>query len=297
MSRPVRLFIEPFAGSASVSIALLEAGYTELIAISDADPLVGNFWRVVFGGDGPYNEFRAWVSSAPITLDQFHEVQALAPCTSVEAAFKCLFLNRTSFSGILHRRAGPIGGQSQSSAYKIDCRFPRQRLLRRLDELHRLRDHVVYAGARSYTKVANCAGVHRLLCADPHRVVWYFDPPFFRKAEKLYNYTFGPSDHRSFRDFVHDRLIGHWIVSYDDAPEARELWAKHRGRTVASLTYSASAAARAGARLHKRSAARELIMSSFFDAPAAEVINLQGRHDRRPRSAEVSRAGKEKSGT
>lgn len=296
LSRPLRLFIEPFAGSASVSIALLEAGYTESIAVSDADPLVGNFWRVLFGGDGPYKEFREWVASAPITLDQFHEVRALVPSTPVEAAFKCLFLNRTSFSGVLHRRAGPIGGQSQSSAYTIGCRFPRQRLLRRLDELHGLRERVVYAGARRYTKVTNCAGVRRLLCTDPQRVVWYFDPPFFRKAETLYNYTFGPSDHRRFHDFVYGRLIGHWIVSYDDAPEARELWVNHHGRTEASLTYSASAAARAGERVHKRSAARELIMSSFFDVPAAEVINLHGRHDRRPRRPAASRAGEATSG-
>jgi hypothetical protein len=40
-----------------------------------------------------------------------------------DIAVKCLFLNRTTFSGILHGRAGPMGGRKQQSDYKIDCRF------------------------------------------------------------------------------------------------------------------------------------------------------------------------------
>lgn len=47
-------------------------------------------------------------------------------------AFACLFLNRTSFNGTLHWRAGPIGGKEQTSKYAIDCRFPRERLVQRL---------------------------------------------------------------------------------------------------------------------------------------------------------------------
>lgn len=290
LSRPIRLLVEPFAGSASVAIALLEAGYAESAAVSDADPLIGNLWRVVFGGEKTYEELREWVARAPITLHHFHEMRALSPTTPVEAAFKCLFLNRTSFSGVLHRRAGPLGGQRQTSAYKIDCRFPRSSLLKRLDELHGLRKRVVYAGTRSYTQIMHCAAVRQILRDEPQRVVWYLDPPFFHKAETLYTYTFSPAGHRHFRDFVHKRLAGHWIVSYDDTDEARALWGDHRGLSKASLTYSASAVARDGERVHKRTAAQELIMSSFFEKAASQVINLHGRHDRRSAGPSASDA-------
>jgi hypothetical protein len=40
-----------------------------------------------------------------------------------------VFLNRTSFNGALHRRAGPIGGHAQVGDYALDCRFPRPRLV------------------------------------------------------------------------------------------------------------------------------------------------------------------------
>ena len=49
-----------------------------------------------------------------------------------EMAVKCLFLNRTTFSGILHGRAGPIGGRRQVSRYDIGCRFNKAALECRL---------------------------------------------------------------------------------------------------------------------------------------------------------------------
>jgi DNA adenine methylase len=49
-----------------------------------------------------------------------------------EVAVKCLFLNRTTFSGILHGRAGPVGGRLKPSPYKIDCRFDKAALETRL---------------------------------------------------------------------------------------------------------------------------------------------------------------------
>ena len=40
-----------------------------------------------------------------------------------QRALACLFLNRTSFSGILAPGAGPLGGWQQASVYTIDCRY------------------------------------------------------------------------------------------------------------------------------------------------------------------------------
>lgn len=278
LTRPLRLVVEPFAGSAAVALALLEAGYTERIALCDADPLVGNFWRVVFGPDCHYADLRSWIADTPITLREYHEVRGLIPHSPVEAAFKCLFLSRTSFSGVLHPHAGPIGGQKQASAYPIHCRFPREKIIKRLDALHAMRGRVLYAGVRQYGDIARSAPVSRAITEESARVLWYFDPPFFCKAEKLYNCTFSSADHRRFREFVAEGLGGHWIVSYDDVPEARQLWSDTESISEASLKYSASKAVRDGARQVKRGEARELILSSFFGDSANLVINLHGRH-------------------
>ena len=51
----------------------------------------------------------------------------------LELATKCLFLNRTTFSGILNGRAGPIGGRAQSSEFGIGCRFNLDGIVERLE--------------------------------------------------------------------------------------------------------------------------------------------------------------------
>ncbi|MEK6708694.1 MAG: DNA adenine methylase [Pseudomonadota bacterium] len=42
------LFVEPFCGGASVSIALLEDGVVDRVALNDADPLIAALWDTVF---------------------------------------------------------------------------------------------------------------------------------------------------------------------------------------------------------------------------------------------------------
>ena len=49
-----------------------------------------------------------------------------------EAATKALFLNRTTFSGILHGRAGPLGGRRQRSSTTLGSRFNPDGLAERL---------------------------------------------------------------------------------------------------------------------------------------------------------------------
>lgn len=57
-----------------------------------------------------------------------------------DRAMRCLFFNRTNFSGILHGRAGPLGGRTQASQHTIGCRFNHDDAVKRLrfiEHLHR----------------------------------------------------------------------------------------------------------------------------------------------------------------
>ena len=44
-----------------------------------------------------------------------------------------LFFNRTTFSGIMN--AGPLGGALQTSQYKLDCRFNKERLIKQIYDI------------------------------------------------------------------------------------------------------------------------------------------------------------------
>ena len=122
-------------------------------------------------------------------------------------------LNRTSFSGILASRVGPIGGKEQKSIYKIDCRFPRETLIDRV------------RNAASYRKMVygiwNCnwdEGIDRIREDQKLRrlpddgLFFYLDPPFFEKADKLYRYYFREHDHKQLRDFLLISRINGFLV-------------------------------------------------------------------------------------
>lgn len=222
-----RLFVEPFCGGASVSIALLEDGVVDEIAINDVDPLIAHFWTTVFSKVGA-----AWlasrVSDIPLSVEEWKRQKTLEPRSQREAALKCLYLNRTSFNGIIHK-SGPLGGWGQKNI-KIDVRFNRQRIADRILALSELRSKVTVAneGWRTFCE----------RFADNHRAVIYLDPPYYHKAEQLYGHVFDEEEHEALRDFLR-KMSRPWLLSYDDAQEVRDLYENvTRKARVIDNTYS-----------------------------------------------------------
>jgi len=229
------LFIEPFAGSASVSLTLLRLGKVKEIGIADRDPLISSFWKVVFWDT-------QWlvdqVQNIEISISQWKRFRDSNPSTEREKALKCIFLNRTSFSGIMAPGSGPIGGFKQTSQYKIDCRFPRGKIISRIRQAQALADRVKFVWTASWrytlTKVSAMCNQKRM----PQSTFYYFDPPFFEKADRLYTFWFSPAEHLRFRDTVKG-LTAPWIVSYDSVPKAKELYGQHyHNGTILKCLYS-----------------------------------------------------------
>jgi DNA adenine methylase len=133
------LFVEPFAGGASVSLAQLSFNLVERIALVDRSPLIASFWQTVFF-DTDWLVDQVWKTE--ITLEKWERLRRQTPLSVRQRAFKCLYLNRTSFSGVLAPSAGPIGGKTQKSKYKIDCRFTKETLIKRIRRVSEYHDRV-----------------------------------------------------------------------------------------------------------------------------------------------------------
>ncbi|KVK45408.1 hypothetical protein L905_19400 [Agrobacterium sp. TS43] len=280
------LFVEPFAGGASVSISLLEADYVDTIALADADPLVASFWKTVFSPEA--DKLADMVYDAKVTLDEWVRLKHSEMKTELEAAFKCLFLNRTSFSGALHRKAGPIGGMSQTSDYKIDCRFNQPKIAERLLELSRLRHRVRFVRNESYKKTIRDIRRTATFRNNPQRVFWYLDPPFFAKADKLYRHHFVSADHEELAAATSD-IPGSWLLSYDDHPEASRLYGTHSGYALVNLQYSARIDEK------QRLVAKEIIVSNVIAnlretgalKDTAEILQIPRRRQNASSNIEV----------
>ena len=92
------LLVEPFAGGASVALQLLCDGLVDRIGLADVDPLITSFWECVFFDTDWLVEV---IDEIEVTLPRWESFRKLKPVTTRDRALKCLFLNRTSFSGIL----------------------------------------------------------------------------------------------------------------------------------------------------------------------------------------------------
>lgn len=231
-----KLFVEPFAGGASVSISLLEAGTVDLIGLCDADPLVASFWRTVFSPEADALAER--IRNAEVNVDEWRRIREWTPAKTTDLAFKCLYLNRTSFSGSIHPYAGPMGGWNQASENHIGSRFNRPKIAARIEALSAKRDQVAFVEHGSYRDVMERARQDAGWPAAAEETFWYFDPPFFAKAGRLYAHHFNAADHETLAEELMD-VPGRWLLSYDDHPEAARLYGDHPGYGRVALQYTA----------------------------------------------------------
>jgi DNA adenine methylase len=213
-----RAVIEPFCGGAGISVALLTNRNVSSVALNDADPMVAAFWKVVFGKAPKKKEDFHWlidkIEHAPITLKEWVDLKESSPRSIRDLAWKCLFLNRTSFNGILHK-AGPIGGWGQELR-KLDVRFNRESLVKSLKELWSHKEQVSDVSCEHW----------KVFCdrhASDERAFIYLDPPYYYKAEQLYGHLFNEDQHIELRDYL-ERCKVPWILSYDDSLEVRKLY-------------------------------------------------------------------------
>ena len=249
-----RLFVEPFAGGASVALQLLNDGVVDQIALGERDPLVASFWKIVFT-DAEWLVDR--VQQLSVTLDRWDEYRERPGFTDRERALACLFLNRTSFSGILARSAGPIGGRRQASAYKVDCRFNVETIVRRIRQAAQLRSGVLFVDCASWRETIDRVSTLRYPARD---ILYYFDPPFYNRAERLYRYYFEEKEHRELHDNVMT-LRSPWLLSYDPAAPIIAMYSHNgRGPRHVDLLYSVRGSGRPVE-------ARELIISSLKRLP------------------------------
>lgn len=267
-----QLFVEPFAGGASVSLSLLYMGLVERIILIDQDPLISAFWKTLFFDT---NWLVDQVLETDVTLENWEYYKQLQPLTTRQKAFKCLYLNRTSYSGILAPNAGPIGGKSQTSEYKIDCRFNKETIVKRILRVAQYRDRVAFIWNLHWKtalgKIQRMQGSKEL----PERAFFYLDPPFYNKAEKLYTYYFKQKDHLALRDHLVS-FDQPWILSYDSCSEIVSIYKEGKFKACdVNLIYRASQYGKGGS-------GKEVVVSNLTNMVSELQLGV-GKNTTKPR--------------
>lgn len=229
-------YVEPFAGGAGLALGLIINEIVDCIIINDADRAIYSFWKSVTEHSHWFTEK---IASIPITIDEWRrqkEILHNSTRYTKELGFATFFLNRTCRSGIL--TAGPIGGYSQEGAYKLDCRFNRESLIKKINNIskHRKNIHVYNQDISTFLK--------KYLPLVNGNVFVYFDPPYYDKGQRLYLNYFSNSDHERLKGEI-SKVGCQWIMTYDDNPKIESLYS---GFEVChfSINYSLSAKKKGG---------------------------------------------------
>jgi len=216
---------EPFAGGASVSLNLLSSGTASRIVLNEKDHLLYYFWHSVFFET---DELCQMILDTPITVDMWEHLsnyRSEAYCeahTPTEIGFACLFLNRTSFSGLL--KSNPLGGLNQRSTYGIDCRFNRQKIIDSIRNLSQYRDRVEVYNEDALDFMENhVRGYGR----KGRRVFVYIDPPYYLQGKSLYRHFYTDTDHRALARYIKTKCYS-WLISYDKHDFIEKLYKSKR---------------------------------------------------------------------
>jgi len=97
-------------------------------------------------------------------------------------ALACIFLNRTSFSGIISKSAGPIGGRNQKSPYPINCRFTKSTDHPSNPKCGEAKDRVLFVHQGPWLETIQLVKAQGYQNDD---LFLYLDPPFYHEASRL----------------------------------------------------------------------------------------------------------------
>lgn len=223
-------YAEPFAGGAGIAMTLLLNNYVSGIYLNDIDPAIYSFWYSVLNHAEALCDL---VQSVDVTISEWHRQRLIFHTSDtsshLQRGFATLFLNRTNRSGIL--KAGVIGGLDQTGNFKIDCRFNKVDLTRKIRRISGHRDQI------SLTSFDALKFIRTVLPKSAKQTLVNLDPPYFGKGHELYTNFYKAEDHELLAEAV-VTLKRRWIVTYDDTPEIRSLYSDYPMYS-SSLNYSA----------------------------------------------------------
>ena len=222
-------YAEPFAGGCGLAWKLLLNDYVTHVYVNDLDRAIFSFWYCVLNKT---DDLCARIEAVRITLDEWQAqklVQASARPSMLDLGFSTFFLNRTNRSGII--TGGVIGGVDQSGNYKLDCRFSKDDLIRKIRRIASRKEQV------SLSNLDAAEYIESVVPTMPSNTLVNLDPPYYVKGPELYKNHYTAKDHAALAKLI-PRIRPYWMVTYDDTPETRTLYRRFPSFTN-ELNYTA----------------------------------------------------------
>lgn len=232
-----KTYVEPFIGGGAMLCGFVSRyGLPKRIVVNDMDSGVAAFWKCLTDQSQTdelsdrVSGVSEWSDCEMLAAHDRYQKLPTASSDSVGAAFETLFLNRTSFSGIL--KSGPLGGHHQNGRHGgIRSRFNAAELAARITTLRRVIGSILEVRNEDFADV--------MLSEDHPNTLMYLDPPYYDKGKQCYR-CYAHEDHQRLAQIIGEIKRACVLLSYDDHPQIHELY-KHAIRDKITASYSISA--------------------------------------------------------
>ena len=249
-------YIEPFAGGAGIALRLLDKKVVNQIVINDYDKGIYSFWKAILTEN---KRFIQKIYDTPVTVNEWEKQREIMlnknKKYSFELGFATFFLNRTNRSGII--KGGIIGGKEQNGIWKIDARYNKNDLIKRIEKIYEYKSKI-----HIYNKDVNSL-ITRYIPLYGNNSFVYFDPPYFGKGRELYLNFFNYNDHIRIEEYIRNYVDCDWVITYDDVPEIADIYQNYCMRKF-DLSYSVG---------KKRKASEYIIFKKDIMIPSKKQFN------------------------
>lgn len=204
--------MEPFVGGGIVSLTAVMEDLVDSALMVELDQEIAAVWETIVNGDAEWLADR--IQKFEMTRDNVDAVLGMNRRSVRERAFQTIIKNRTNHGGILAAGTGSL--KNGEAGKGISSRWYPATLAKRLKAI----DHYV----ERFSFIQNDAFEVIAEYSTQVDAVFFIDPPYTAGGKKAGSrlYTHHLLDHEKlFR--VCSNLEGDFIMTYDNAPEVKEL--------------------------------------------------------------------------
>ena len=217
--RTPSVLVEPFAGGAMAGLTVASERLAEHVVLAELDNDVAAVWQTIFAGSAADVRWLCnCITAFDVTLENVRKVLDGKAGSIKARAWRTIIKNRMQRGGIMSAGAGLV--KEGEAGRGLKSRWYPETLVTRIEALHSMRERVTFEHADAFAVIQ--------AFADDSNAFFFVDPPYTAGGKKAGKrlYTHNEIDHEGLFALMAS-VRGSVMMTYDDAPEVREMAQRH----------------------------------------------------------------------